>query len=170
MLTIPASLDGREVTAAFREWQRLGRDGTPLMRAIGVGLVSVVQDHFDEEKDPFGNAWVPLNPLYATDKKGPGILRESGMRGGLQGSITFDANRDEVSVGSNKIHAGVHQFGATIHAVNAPALVFTMGGELFQVQSVSIPARPYLGIGPAEEDVILDVTEVMWLRGRRAPL
>ena len=165
-LTITAGLESPQVQAAFRHWQQLGRDGTPLMSAIGVGLVANVHDRFDAETDPDGNRWPAVKEPWASFKKGPGILRESGMRGGLMGSITSDAGRDEVSVGSNRVYAGVHQFGAVIRAKNAPFLVFrTAGGAVFgRARQVTIPARPYLGVSSADEDTILDAVEVFWLR------
>lgn len=168
-LTVTARLDSPEVQAAFREWQRLGRDSTPLMRAIGVGLVSNVQDRFDAAQAPDGTPWAAVKEPWASLKKGPGILREAGMRGGLQGSIAMDVAGDELAVGSNKIYAGVHQFGATIKAKNAPFLVFrTPDGRRFgQARQVTVPARPYLGIGPEDEDTILDAVEAFWLRFRR---
>ncbi len=168
-LTITAQLDSPEVQRAFREWQRLGRDSTPLLRAIGTGLVSNVQDRFDAARDPDGNAWALLKQPWASLKKGPGILREAGMRGGLQGSITMDVAAGELAVGSNKIYAGVHQFGATIKAKNHPVLVFrTPDGHVFgRARQVTIPARPYLGIGSEDEDSILDAVEAFWIRFRR---
>ncbi len=167
-ITITSRLDSPEVQSAFQHWRSLGRDGTPLMRAIGVGLVSNTQDRFDAARSPDGAAWEPVKEPWASLKRGPGILREAGMRGGLQGSITFDAGSDEVSVGSNKVYAGVHQFGATIRPKNGPFLIFrTANGRPYGfARQVRIPARPYLGIGPEDEDTILDATEVFWLRFR----
>ncbi len=167
-LTINASLDSPQVQAAFRQWSRLGRDSTPLMAAIGDGLVSNVHDRFAAETDPEGARWAPLKEPWASLRRAGPILQQSGMRGGLMGTITSDAANGEVSVGSNKISAGVHQFGATIKAKNSPFLVFrTPEGQRFgQARQVTIPARPYLGISGADEDTILDAVEVFWLRFR----
>lgn len=171
-LSLTGSLESAEVQAGFRAWQRLGRDPQPLLRAIGVGLVSNTQDRFDQARDPQGNAWEPVKDPWASLKKGPGILRESGMRGGLQGSITMDVAGDELMVGSNKIYAGVHQFGAVISARNVPFLIFrTPDGVAFgAARQVRIPARPYLGIGREDEETVLDVTEVFFLRFGRPGL
>jgi len=170
-LTIDASLDSPQVQAAFRHWQQLGRDSTPLMEAIGVGLVSNVHDRFSAETDPAGNRWAPLKEPWAGLRKAAPILQQSGMVAGLMGSITSDAANGEVSVGSNKPYAGVHQFGAVIKAKNAPFLIFrTADGRPFGfARQVTIPARPYLGISSADEDTILDAVEVFWLRFRAGP-
>ena len=45
------------------------------------------------------------------DKAHP-ILRRQGFAGGLMGSISVRAYNDRAEVGTNKIYAAVHQFGA----------------------------------------------------------
>lgn len=151
-----------DMTEASRGFGRLAgvmRDTTPVMRAIGTGLVSSTQERFDAGQDPDGAAWAALNPTYAAGKRGPGILRESGMRGGLQGSITYQAGRNEVRTGTNKIYAAIHQFGGVIKAKNGGALAFKMGNRIVRTPSVTIPARPFLGISSDDRDMILDVVE-----------
>ncbi|MQT14396.1 phage virion morphogenesis protein [Segnochrobactrum spirostomi] len=145
-----------EAVAALRQIERLMGDTTPVTRAIGVGLVEVVHTHFETESDPQGKAWAPLEATYAANKRGAGILREAGMRGGLMGSITSRASASGVEVGSNKVYAGVHQEGATITPVNGPFLVFRLGDRVVHARSVTIPARPFIGVGPHEERVILE--------------
>ena len=165
-------LQAQEALAALERVRQLGRQPRSMLRAIGVGLVANTQDRFDAEQDPDGNSWAPLLPAYAPLKRGPGILREAGMRGGLQGSITSEATDTEVVVGSNKIYAAVHQFGATIRPKRAKALRFQLAGGWVSRQSVFIPARPYLGLSEADRDTMLDVTEAFVsdaLRGLRAP-
>ena len=156
---IDVRIDDTKAAKAFDELGRVISDPQPVLRAIGTGLVQVTQDRFESATDPDGNDWAALNPLYASTKRGPGILRESGMRGGLMASITFETSDSAVQVGTNKIYAAVHQFGATIKPKDAPALIFRIGGTLAWARSVTIPARPYLGIGPDDQEMILDVVE-----------
>lgn len=169
--TLTARFDDSQVRRAFLALAAIGRDGG-VLGAIGVGLARNTRERFDQAQDPDGQPWASLHPLYAPLKRGPGILRESGMRGGLQGSITSQVAGRSVIVGSNKIYAAVHQFGATIRAKNAPALVFrlatgrTITGKrgrtspetsLVFVESVTIPARPYLGLSRRDEDTVREV-------------
>jgi phage gpG-like protein len=130
-------------------------------RAIGVALVEVVNQRFETGTEPFGAKWQKLNPAYAAIKTGPGILRASLM---LQRSVTFQTSGLQITVGSNRIYAGVHQFGATIKPVNAKALAFRLGvtgakggtkAGIVRVKSVTIPARPYLGFGPNDQRAVL---------------
>lgn len=132
-------------------------DATPIMRALGVGLRENVFQRFEREVGPDGRAWAALSPDYAREKRGPGKLREAGIRGGLMGSITFSASRRSLELGTNKVYGLIHQVGGIIAPKNGPRLVFTMGGRPVFARSVTIPARPYLGIGPGDEETILDV-------------
>lgn len=146
---------------------RLGRamdDTTPLMAAIGTGLVEGTHTRFERAQSPDGAGWAPLSPGYAPVKRGPGILRESAMRGGLMGSINSQPGRDEVRVGTNKIYAAIHQFGGTITPKAAPFLVFRMAGGMAHARSVTLPARPFLGISAEDEEMIGDVVEVFLRR------
>lgn len=162
-ITLETKVIGTAAIRAFRQLAGVMSDTTPVMRAIGVGLVEGVHTRFEQGVDPDGAAWAPLNPGYAAIKKGPGILRESGMRGGLLGSITFIASADTVQVGTNKIYAAVHQFGATIVPRLASHLRFWMAGGLVEADSVTIPARPILGVSADDarmtEETVVDALD-----------
>lgn len=159
MTSIEVKIETGPAAEALERAAQVLSDDQPLLRAIGTGLVEVTRDRFASGTDPQGQPWAPLNPLYAATKRGPGILRESAMRGGLMASVTFDTAPGQLRVGTNKIYAGVHQFGGTILPKAKRALAFRIGGEFIVARSVTIPARPFLGIGPEDEDMILDVTE-----------
>ena len=144
---------------------------TSMLRGIGVALVEETNKRFDSARDPFGQKWAPLNPGYAVIKKGPGILRASQQ---LQRSITFAVAGNKVTVGTNRIYGAIHQFGGTITAKTPKGLSFVMGftgprgkrggkGKtlytLVTVQSVFIPARPYLGFGPNDRRAVLETVD-----------
>lgn len=150
-------MDVSQVQSVFQRLAHAVSDTTPIMRAIGTGLVANTHDRFDDAVDPDGNAWAPLDPVYAASKRGPGILRESAMRGGLQGSITYRAGRNQVTVGTNKVYGAIHQFGGVIVPKHGQFLIFHIGGKLVKARSVTIPARPYLGVSSEDRDMILDV-------------
>ena len=164
-----ASFGDAAMLASLRRVERYATNATPLLRAVGLGLVRTTRARFRSATDPDGRPWHPLNPDYAADKRGPGILRESGMRGGLMGSITSQASGRQVIVGSNKVYAAVHQFGATIKPKGAKALMFRIGGRFVMARSVTIPARPYLGFGPKDREVALRVVGVLIERALRVP-
>lgn len=156
---IETRIDTTKAAKAFGELAKVIDRPEPVLRAIGTGLVEVTQGRFESGKDPQGKSWQGLNAAYGATKRGPGILRESAMRGGLMSSITFQTSSDTVQVGTNKVYAAIHQFGGTIKPKTGDRLVFRIGGQTVFARSVTIPARPYLGIGPEDEDMILDVVE-----------
>ena len=158
-VTLITRVDLGETRSIFGRLALAMSDTTPVMRMIGTGLQTSTHDRFDDETAPDGSKWAPLNPVYASTKRGAGILRESAMRGGLQGSITYAAGRSEVRVGTNKVYGAIHQGGGVIRPKNGDRLVFRMGGKLVKARSVTITARPYLGISADDEVMILDVIE-----------
>lgn len=164
---IEFTFDGKQFTAALDRMKLTPARVTGIMRAIGVGLQHTTMDRFETATTPVGSHWQALRPWYAAIKRGPGILREAGRRGGLQGSITFRTSGATVEIGSNKVYAGVHQFGAVIRPVRAKALRIPIGGGAFAfAKRVVIPPRPYLGFGPEDELVVLDALDVLLPGGR----
>jgi len=149
-----------QLRSAAEAWGQPG----PILRAIGVGLVRNTSRRFDLGMDPFGNPWAELNPAYESGKRNTRILQE---RGRLVGSISREVVGHELAVGSTVAYAAIHQFGGTIRPRSGPYLIFRLGGHLVKTREVFIPARPYLGIGPEDEDTILDVAEAFLERARR---
>ena len=138
---------------------------TSTIRAIGQALVETTTQRFETATDPMGQKWKALLPAYAAIKKGPGILRVKGMGGGLQSSLTFSTSGTTITIGSNKVYAAVHQFGATIKPVKGKALAFRLGASgprggkssvLVLARSVTIPQRPYLGFGPKDQLAVME--------------
>jgi phage virion morphogenesis protein len=158
---LTASLDSAPFRAALAGVAEAVHQPAGLLRAIGTGLAENVRHRMDRGVAPDGTAWKPLSPAYAAMKRGPGILRESLM---LQRSITFVASGNTVAIGTNRVYGAVQQFGATIRPKSAKALVFKLGGRLVRAKQVTIPARPYLGLGPEDIETIEDVT---WALVRR---
>lgn len=137
-----------------------------LLHTIGVGLQHTTRDRFDSGRDPQGNRWAPLSAKYAAARRPGPTLQQQGDSGGLKGSITFATGASQVAVGSNKVYAAIHQFGGVIRPKNARALVFRIGDRVIRARSVTIPARPYVGFGPADEEAVLDIIDVLMPGGR----
>ena len=134
-------------------------DLTPLMMAIGGDIMQSVSRRFETGHGPGGVAWPPSLRALAT---GGQTLVD---RGHLRDSITMAADASSVTVGTNKIYAAVHQFGATIEAKNAAFLLFrTPGGGYAQAKSVTIPARPFFGIDGTDAEVIGETADA-WTAG-----
>lgn len=161
---ISLEVDDKAAMEAIRRLRGIAVWPDPLLRTIGMHMVYLTDQRLGGTTDPDGRPWPALNPAYAALKKGTGMLRESGQRGGLAGSLTFATGRGTVEWGSNKVYAAIQQFGGTIKPKAGGALVFKLGGNLVRVKSVTIPARPYLSVGPAEREAVLESVE--WYFGR----
>ena len=130
---------------------RLGAAETEeLLTEIGGILAESTRERIYETKtSPDGAPWVP-------NREGTSILLRTGDH--LYGSIAFIATNSEVEVGSNWEYAHVHQFGMTIRPVRAKRLVFRVGGEVWRARSVTIPARPFVGLSDDDEAEVIRLT------------
>lgn len=147
-MTASIEIDRRQLGAASDAFERLSKvvsDLQPTNDAIGAYIVASTQRRFERQAGPDGTAWKPSQRAIAQSGQ---TLRDTGR---LFKSIAHRATSDLVEVGSNLIYAGVHQFGATIHAKKGPNLKFKIGDHWISKPSVTIGARPYLGINA--EDV-----------------
>lgn len=117
------------------------RDFTKLMEAWGsIGRTSVIEN-FEDGGRP--ERWTPA-------KDGGRTLFRQGMAGGLAGSVNYQAAKDHVILGTNKIYAAIHQFGGktkphVIRPVKAKALKTPYGFfKKVNHPGSEIPARPFL--------------------------
>lgn len=130
-------------------------DRRELTDAIGLYLESSTIDRFDDGVAPDGSKWP--ESLRVKEEGGKTLIDHSILRG----SIAYNADNDQVEWGSNLIYAGPHQFGATIMAKGGGHLKFRLPGKLGfrSVLSVTIPARPFLGVNAEDEDQIVGLGE-----------
>lgn len=133
-----------------RKLDRAGRK-EGVLHEIGLYLVESTQTRFEDQAGPDGEKWQPSGRVI---ENGGQTLVDQGH---LRASQTYRVRGDSVEAGSNLIYAGVHQHGAVIRAKTAKGLVFRVPGkvganraEYRRVESVTIPARPYLGINGAD--------------------
>ena len=112
-----------------------------LMAAIAQRLRSSTVERFSTKQGPSGAAW-------KSARNNPNTLIGAGI---LRSTIVGRSTQETASVGSNLIYAAIHQFGGVIKPKNASALRFQVGGRFVTTQSVTIPARPYLGVSDQDE-------------------
>lgn len=134
-------------------------DRHEVMDSLGALMQQQTRHRIDVEKTaPDGTPW-------AKTWRGSSILVNTGE---LVNSIAYLSNQTEVHVGSPRVYARIHQFGGTIKAKNKKALSFSVPGGLRKAlpggsekvffKSVTIPARPYLGLSA---DNIAEAEEVI---------
>lgn len=107
---------------------------------LGETLKKIHTDRFKVETDPEGRKWKPLasRTLELKRKRGKStkILRQDGY---LADKTAYNVSNDGVEFGSQEIYARLHQFG----------------GKAGRGKKVTIPARPWLGVGEKDEQLLL---------------
>lgn len=149
----------------------------PFYAAVGERILSSTKDRFETQTDPTGAAWMPLSPRTIAQRTKRGqlpltILRSNskGMSGSsLAGSINYVASTEDVRIGSPKAYAAIHQLGGTIEKKEGSRYMAgrrfakrsTEGGAdvTIKAHTITIPARPYIGISAADQDGILEDAE-----------
>ncbi|KPN64257.1 Mu-like prophage protein gpG [Aliiroseovarius crassostreae] len=137
-LAMDMQLNG--LSAATRAVERVaGWDRFELLEIIGRLMQLQTRRRLRSEKiGPNGELW-PHNrkasaPLYET--------------GALHDSIDYVVGAGEIKVGSPLIYAAIHHFGGVIKPKKAKFLRFMAGNKAIYAKSVTIPARPYIGVSP----------------------
>lgn len=130
------------ISPALARLRALAGDLTPVMDEIGDQLVANVLERFRRGVGPDGQAWPRSG---RAEEEGGQTLVDAGR---LRDSIVSEAGPSSVTVGTNVLYARIHQLGGTIRPKTADRLRFRLaGGQFVAVHSVTLPARPYLGIG-----------------------
>lgn len=134
-------------------------DPSPLLAELGEYGLRSTRARFKTQTAPDGIAWAALQPWYQKEKR-RNKNRILTLNGYLRGQMTWQLVGDRtVEIGSNLPYAAVHQFGATIKPRAAKVLMFR--GHV--AKSVTIPARPYLGLSDEDRSEIVGRT-LEWLQ------
>ena len=159
MAGVTIELDAHEVTELARALRRASKASLrPLMEEISAVGKSATQERIGEGgPGPDGTPWPERHP------SNPNTHPLLNLEGKLWDSIQTDAGENVAIWGSSLVYARIHQLGGTITPRHAPALTFMVpGAGLIHASQVTIPARPYLGYGDAEQEGVVDLLE-SWL-------
>jgi phage virion morphogenesis protein len=133
--------------ALLRQLERLQdqmEDLAPFYKNVGEHIQEVTPQNFENETAPDGTPWEKLSPvtLAAREERGTGstIYREYGD---FIGSINYQASSDDFRWGTNDVRGRI----------------FQLGGKAGRGKKVTLPARPYIGLSPADEDEILQIAK-----------
>ncbi len=177
---IDVDWDDAEVREALTRMERVAEDPRAVLDEIGAMLVATVARRFETGTGPDGKKW----PASArARKKGGQTLVKSGR---LRSSITHRADATGVDVGTNVVHAAIHQFGGTIkQKARTQTLAFRRaktgsGAYVLRfaarkntrarkagsvrvafaeigAREIAMPARPFLGLDAADRDAVLEI-------------
>ena len=143
-MKLQVELDTTQVRTAFNNLLDATHDVSPLMKSIGELLLNSTRERFRDEEGPDGEDWEPLSEVTKGRKhrNKDKVLTE---RGHLSGSsINYRARKDYIEIGSTRIYAGTHQFGASRGALGTGS--FKKKSGTFPIPWGDIPARPFLGL------------------------
>lgn len=129
-------------------------DRKPLLHLIAGALRESAILRFHQGKAPDGSHW--KKSRRALETGGQTLILE----GRLRDSLAAIVGAKRLEVGTNVEYGGIHQFGGVIRPKNRRALNVP---DIGPRASVTMPARPYLGISADDEAEIKDITET-WLR------
>lgn len=138
-------------------------DARALLEPVARKLVALIRLGFKFSQSPYGEQWAPLKFRSGQPLRDKGHLRDS---------IVPRYGADYVDIGTNRVGARVHQFGATIVPVKAKALRFFGEGSSVPIfrQKVVVPARPFLPLDKGGNLVLPDAWQKSFLAAIRAKL
>lgn len=180
--SLRVEVDDADVKATFERVAAAGGDASTFLHAVGGYLLTSTQRRFETRTGPGGKAWPQLAPRTARERVRLGygttnILRRTGM---LYGSYTYVVSPDAVEAGTNNPYAGIHQFGGEIRQYARSQQIFQHYDPKtdhydprFRKRSrsnfarwvaigehtITIPARPALGIDEADRAAIVETGE-----------
>ena len=155
MAGVSLHVDDAVVQAALGRVSDRMTNARGLYDNIGAAMVVSTQMRIEREQAPDGSPWPKSLRVLI---EGGNTLRLSGR---LYQTITHIADDHGVEWGSDAEYARIHQMGGTIVPKTAGALYFKLPGNLGWrfASSVTIPARPYLGIDDDDMAEIVAQTE-----------
>lgn len=178
-ISFRADLEAEDVRQRLRQALSRIENRQPFLREVGQTLADSTRARFRAETAPDGTPWAPLKSTtlkarLRRRRSAIAILRETGA---LAGSISFSITGDEVRIGSPLEYAAIHQLGGEIKIpARKQRLRFVKAkegaGRRFATKKrkrgvieqdvdisayqITMPARPFLGISPADETDIFE--------------
>lgn len=151
------TIDGDGLRELARQLEEVDGDRAEALEAIGAAWESDVKGNFATGTAPDGTPWKPSKRALKRGGRGTLVLS-----GGLRDSITHEViDADTVEVGTNKVHAAAHQFGATIQRAGAHAvpLVLSDSGYRGAGGVIQLPARPFIGWNDGLDEAAAEILE-----------
>lgn len=141
----------------------------PFLQSVGLGLVESTKRRFDQGVAPDGSPWMPLMPstIRKRIKNGKTPIKILVETKALEASIISQVEGDVVKVGVNNVgeqsaYAAIHQFGGTINRPARTGRAFGRENVSIPAYTITMPARPYLGVSADDEADILELAD-LWL-------
>lgn len=145
-------LDDVAARAGVSGWRQALGDLRPMLADIGAELESSTLNRFETNVAPDGKPW--KQSLHSKVTGMPTLVGEGNLRDSVHYVLDGDSAVEIGAGGVARDYAAIHQVGGTITAKGG-ALGFTLAtGQFINVKSVTLPARPYLGLSTEDEAAI----------------
>lgn len=146
-------VDLRTAAHLFDRIKAAGRSMQPLMAEIASVMEDSTRQRFRSQQSPDGIPWAPISDEWKAEKAdrgfATGVLK---MRGDLLNSVRPESDANSATVIASAPYAAIHQFGGVIRPKRGKAL--RVRGRF--LSSVTMPARPYLGMSDDDRFEVLD--------------
>ncbi len=152
-IAVQITVKDEGVLAALSRLAMTPENKSALLDEIGISLAENTRLRFGDQTSPEGQAW---KPSIRAQKQGGETLRDTGR---LMNSITHRVSSDSVEVGTKVAYAAMMHFGGTIRATGGGYLKFRIGNAWVQKRSVTIPARPFLGLDAADTQEVISLID-----------
>lgn len=160
-MRVDFKLDDGQAQNYFGDLIARGANMLPLMQDLGEFLTETSKQRFQTSTAPDGSRWKSnapatylayLSAFKSSFGKDGRITKRGATRAGakkpligetgrLGNEIAYSATDTSVEISSGQVYSAIHQFG----------------GQAGRGLSVTIPARPYLGISASDEAGIADM-------------
>lgn len=138
---IEITLDNQAVQQSLAQAIVAMKNPRPLLVNLREYLLRTHHHRFAAQRAPDGTPWQPLQPRYQARKKyNPDRILV--LRGYLKDLLRGEVDDQGLSFGTDRPYGAIHQFGGPTGR----------GGK------TQMPARPWLGLSPEDEDYLLDLT------------
>ena len=160
---IVLGLDSAQCTAALRHLERAAVSLLPVYQDIGQELTNTTRRRFETSESPDGEKWAP-NSAVTLDRLvgGANMRKKDGTlnKRGEQRQANKRPLIGETRLLSTEIHSVVSTSGVTVGSNKVQAAMMQFGGtrEDFPHLWGDIPARPFVGVSPADETEIMALT------------
>lgn len=151
-------MHGQDKLGEFmRRVERQVGNPADLWRDIGDILVHNIQQRI---QTGIGTNDKPWQKSWRAQVQGGQTLRDTGR---LHNSIFVRINGSKIVVGTNVVYAPLMHFGGVVRPKNGKYLKFkTPLGGWVQLKSITIPARPFLGISVDDsQEILFEIEEYL---------
>lgn len=177
MAGITLEYDSKQVMEALQSAVDLLQNPAPMFRDMGEYMLLALDVRFESKTAPDGTPWQALSPAYLKRKR-KNQDKILVLDGYLKNTLRYQANENEMAVGSNRPYAAIHQFGGEIHIAArsqqayfrhdaktnevAPHFVSRRKANFAQWVSlgpytIKMPARPWLGTSEEDDAELLSI-------------